>query len=146
MLHHSPQARTQSHQWILDALMRRMYLGRSTRVGKRPPRADGHASTGVPPPPTATTKSHQTWRPTFAGESPNQVISQKHRKSAKRPCLFCVFVFLCFVFLSFCCFVFLSGYHCDQMSEGSEVSKVTLCVKILKWHSPSQSLSQSVTD
>merc|ERR1719234_1186859 len=60
-------ARTQSHQWILDALMRRMYLGRSTRVEKRPPRVDGPASTGAPPPPTATTKSHQTWTPTFAG-------------------------------------------------------------------------------
>merc|ERR1712192_119405 len=50
-----------------DALMRRMYLGRSTRVEKRPPRVDGPASTGAPPSPTATTKSHQTWTPTFAG-------------------------------------------------------------------------------
>ena len=52
---------------------------------------------------------------------------------------FCLFVFLSFClfdFLSFCLFVFfvfLSGNHADQMSEGSEVSKVTLCVKILKW-------------
>ena len=38
------------------------------------------------------------------------------------------FVFLCF-FLSF--FVFLP----DQMCEGSQVSKVTTCVKILKWRS-----------
>ena len=58
---------------------------------------------------------------------------------------FCVFVFLCFclfVFLSFCLMVFLSGHHADQISEGSEVSKVTLCVKILKW----RWVSQSVTD
>ena len=26
--------------------------------------------------------------------------------------------------------------HFDQMSEGSQVSKVTLCVEILKWQSP----------
>ena len=29
---------------------------------------------------------------------------------------------------------FFSPHHSDQMSEGSQVSKVTLCVKILKWH------------
>ena len=28
---------------------------------------------------------------------------------------------------------FCSAHHCDQMSEESQVSKVTLCVKILKW-------------
>ena len=32
-----------------------------------------------------------------------------------------------------------------SMSEGSEVSKVTICVKILKWHPVTQSLTQSVT-
>ena len=55
--------------------------------------------------------------------------------------LFLVFVFclLSFVYLSFLSFslfvlfAFLSGHHADQMSEGSEVSKVTLCVEILKW-------------
>ena len=29
--------------------------------------------------------------------------------------------------------VFFSPHYSDQMSEGSQVSKVTLCVKILKW-------------
>ena len=45
------------------------------------------------------------------------------------------FVFLSFyilVFLHFCLFVFLLGHHSDQMFEGSQVSKVTLCVQILK--------------
>jgi len=46
--------------------------------------------------------------------------------------------FCLFVFLSFCLFVFLSRHHSDQMSEGSEVSKVTLCVEILKWQSVTQ--------
>ena len=52
---------------------------------------------------------------------------------------FCHVVFLScclFVMLSFCLFVFLSGHHCDQMSEGSRVSKVTLCVKMA--HSPTK--------
>ena len=35
-------------------------------------------------------------------------------------------------FVSF--FVFLSRHHAHQMSEGSQVSKVTRFVKILKWH------------
>ena len=51
---------------------------------------------------------------------------------------FCLFVFssiLCFVFLSFCLFVFLSWINSDQMSRGSQVSKVTICVKFLKWRS-----------
>ena len=43
---------------------------------------------------------------------------------------FCLFVF--YVFLSFSFFVDLSA---DQVSEGSQVSNVTLCVKIQKWHS-----------
>ena len=30
-------------------------------------------------------------------------------------------------------FVFLCSHHSDQMSEESQVSKVTLCVQILKW-------------
>ena len=47
----------------------------------------------------------------------------------------CIFVF--FVFLSFCPFVFLSGHHADQMSGGSQVSKVTLYVEIQKWQRPS---------
>ena len=58
---------------------------------------------------------------------------------------FCIFVLLPFlsfchvVFLSLCnfwIFVFLSRHHADQMSEGSQISKVTLCVKIQKWHWP----------
>merc|ERR1719234_2724803 len=44
-----------------------MYLERTTRVDKGPPRVDGLASTGAPPPPTITAKSHQTWRTTSAG-------------------------------------------------------------------------------
>ena len=47
--------------------------------------------------------------------------------------------------LSFCLFVFLSWQHSDQMSEGSQVSKVTLCVKIQKWYSASHSLTNSLT-
>ena len=100
-------------------------------------------------------------------------VKKKHRKSAKLPwrhniklsfcslsfCLlvflsfcifvfssFCLFVFLSFclfVFLSFCLSVFLSRHHSDQMSEGSEVSKVTLCVKVLKWHPLSHWLTHS---
>ena len=31
-------------------------------------------------------------------------------------------------------FVFLSRHHSNQISEGSQVSKVTLCVKIQKWY------------
>ena len=50
------------------------------------------------------------------------------------------FLFFClfscpFVFLPFYLFVFLFRNYSDQMSEGSWVSKVTLCVKILKWQS-----------
>ena len=52
-----------------------------------------------------------------------------------------------------CLFVFLSRHHSDQMSEGSQVSKVTLCVRILTWlwlsdpvtHSLTQSLTQWLT-
>merc|ERR1719234_1166160 len=44
-----------------------MYLERTTLVDKGPPRVDGLASTGAPPPPTITAKSHQTWRTTSAG-------------------------------------------------------------------------------
>ena len=36
---------------------------------------------------------------------------------------------------------FLPTFYSDQMSEGSEVSKVTLCVKILKWHPLTHPLS-----
>ena len=44
-------------------------------------------------------------------------------------CLLAFWSFCHFVFLSSCIFIFLSRHHYDQMSEGSEVSKVTLCVK-----------------
>ena len=58
--------------------------------------------------------------------------------------LFLILVFFVF-FCLFVFFVFLSTHHSDQMCEGSEVSKVTLYVKILKWHSPSQWVSEWVT-
>ena len=38
----------------------------------------------------------------------------------------------------FCLFVLLSRRHSDHISEGSQVSKVTLCVKNLKWHWPTE--------
>ena len=55
---------------------------------------------------------------------------------------FCLFVLLSFFlsFLSFFCL--LSRHHSYQMSEGSQVSKVTICLKILKW----QSLTHSLID
>ena len=46
------------------------------------------------------------------------------------------------IFLSFCFSVFLSRHHSDQMSEGSQVSKVSLCVKILKWHPPTDPVTK----
>ena len=56
---------------------------------------------------------------------------------------FCLFVHLSFCLFSFCLFlVFLSRHHSDQMSEGSPVSKVTPCVKILKWHPVTHSLTK----
>ena len=66
--------------------------------------------------------------------------------------LFLVFVFclLSFVYLSFLSFslfvlfAFLSGHHADQMSEWSEVSKVTLCVKILKNYHQNVSIYSNV--
>ena len=61
---------------------------------------------------------------------------------------FYLFVFLSFylfVFLSFCLFVFSSWQHSDQMSEGFQVSKVSLCVKILKWQSLTHWVSESLT-
>ena len=55
---------------------------------------------------------------------------------------FCLFLFAFFVllsfffwFFSFFLIVFLSRHHADQISEGSQVSQVTLCVKIQKWQS-----------
>ena len=36
------------------------------------------------------------------------------------------------LFFHFCLFVFSSRHHSDQMSKGAQVSKVILCVKILK--------------
>ena len=54
---------------------------------------------------------------------------------------FFVFLSCClFVMLSFCLFVLL--YFCPDMSEGCQVSKVTLCVKVLKWRLPSQSVTK----
>merc|ERR1719430_1950133 len=44
-----------------------MYWERTTRVDNRPPRVDGIVSIGAPPHLTTTAKSHQIWRPTFAG-------------------------------------------------------------------------------
>ena len=41
--------------------------------------------------------------------------------------------------------VFLSWNHSDQMSKGSQVTKVTICVQILTWQSVSQSLTHSLT-
>ena len=77
-----------------------------------------------------------------------------HRKSAKLPwhyniklsfwsLPFCLFGFYLFVCLYLSLFVFLSFFPCvflsfDQISEESQVSKVTLCVKILKWRSVTQ--------
>ena len=49
--------------------------------------------------------------------------------------LFVSFLFVFFLFLfsfSFCLSAFLSRHHPDQISEGSEVSKVSLCVQIAK--------------
>ena len=56
-------------------------------------------------------------------------------------CLFFVFFLSFFVFLFLHLFFFLSRHHFDPMSEGSDVSKVTLCVETLKW----QSVTESVT-
>ena len=60
--------------------------------------------------------------------------------------LFVFFVsFVLFVFLSFCLFcllvffVFSSRHHSDQMSEGSQVWEVTLCVETQKWQSVTES-------
>ena len=57
-------------------------------------------------------------------------------------CLFDRLSACLFVFLSFCLYVFLSRHHSDEMSEGLEVSKVTICVKILKWHPVIDSLTK----
>ena len=48
-------------------------------------------------------------------------------------CFFDFLYFCIFVFLSLCLSVILSRHHSDEMSDGSQVSKVTLCVEILKW-------------
>ena len=48
-----------------------------------------------------------------------------------------VLVFVFWYFFSFCLSVFLSRLHPNQMSEGSHVSKDTLCVEILKCQSVS---------
>ena len=54
------------------------------------------------------------------------------------------------MFLSFCpfvsfLFVILSIHHAVQMSEGSQVWKVTLCVEILKWRSLTHSKTHWLT-
>ena len=50
-----------------------------------------------------------------------------------------VFVVVIFVVIVFVVIVFVVVvFVVNQMYEGSEVSKVTLCVKILKWHPPTQ--------
>ena len=56
----------------------------------------------------------------------SSIAKTKHRKSAKLPDI-------TILNSLFGLFVFLSGHHFDQMSEGSQVSKVALCVEILKW-------------
>ena len=64
----------------------------------------------------------------------------KHGKSAKLPWrrnIELSFWSLSFVSF-FCLFVLLSRRHSDHISEGSQVSKVTLCVKNLKWHWPTE--------
>ena len=38
-----------------------------------------------------------------------------------------------FQFCPLCPFVFSYKYHPDQIPEGNQVSKVNLCVKMLKW-------------
>ena len=40
--------------------------------------------------------------------------------------------------------VFLSRDHSDQMSEESQVSKITICVHVLKWRSVSHSLRANI--
>ena len=45
------------------------------------------------------------------------------------------------LFFKFFFNLFFSAHHSDQMSEGAQVSKVTLCVKILKWHPLTHSLT-----
>ena len=45
--------------------------------------------------------------------------------------VFCLFLLFVFFFL----FVFLCGHHIDQISDRPQVSKVTLCFQIIKWHS-----------
>ena len=68
----------------------------------------------------------------------------KDKKEKRKTIPLCRFLFLCFcifvLFLSFCLcvvktffvFVFFPGHHGDQMSEGPQFWKVTLCVEILK--------------
>ena len=51
--------------------------------------------------------------------------------------LFVFLSFWLFVFLAFGLFVFFCLSVSDQMSEGYQSFKVTLCVKILKWQSVS---------
>ena len=67
----------------------------------------------------------------------NQISSTFFKKNYNDFLTFFIEFSLVF-FLSKClnvfstCFYF-SAHHSDQMSEGSQVSKVTICVKILKW-------------
>ena len=56
---------------------------------------------------------------------------------------FCLFVFLVLlVFFPF--FVLLSRHHSDQMSDGSQLSKVTLCVQIVSGSSELRNLQMQV--
>ena len=50
-----------------------------------------------------------------------------------------------FNFVQFFSSSFLPTFYSEQMSEGSEVSKVTLCVKFLKWHPLTDSVGHSLT-
>ena len=60
-------------------------------------------------------------------------------------CLFSLYVYASmhlFITLSFLsCLSLLSWHRSDQMYQGSQVSKVNLCVKILKWHWLTESLT-----
>ena len=44
-----------------------------------------------------------------------------------------LFIFPLACLLKFSCFSHFSRHHSDQMSEGSQVSKVTICIQIQKW-------------
>ena len=63
----------------------------------------------------------------FKTECPTGVLRQVENIERVQYCPdVAILIFFFFAFFSFC--------HSHQMSEGSRVSKVTLCVEILKWH------------